>query len=81
MLSEGLVHFIASDAHGVASRRPRLRRAFERVAELAGEEAAINVCCRWPAQVAAGGEAPAGRWAARAALRGWRRLLSRTKAA
>jgi protein-tyrosine phosphatase len=80
MLAEGLVHFIASDAHGVVARRPRLRRAYDRVAELAGAEAAIDLCCRWPAQVAAGADVPTGRRSAPVKARSWGRLLSRTKA-
>ena len=30
LLGRGLVHFIATDAHGVKSRRPLMRRAFDR---------------------------------------------------
>jgi protein-tyrosine phosphatase len=61
LLEQGLVHFISTDAHGVTSRRPLLRRAFERVAELTNWQTACELCCRWPAQVAAGGQVPAGR--------------------
>lgn len=59
MLSEGLVHFVATDAHGVRSRRPLLGRAFERVAELVGGEVASRLCCLNPAAVAAGCEVAA----------------------
>lgn len=44
-LSAGLVHFVASDAHGSKSRRPMMRRAFERVRDLAGYQTACDVCC------------------------------------
>jgi protein-tyrosine phosphatase len=54
MLREGLVHFVATDAHGVKSRRPLLRRAFERVAELTGPATAIALCGTNPAAVTAG---------------------------
>ena len=54
MLKRGLVHFIATDAHGPRSRRPLIRRAYEHTAELVGEETANALCCNNPAAVAAG---------------------------
>jgi protein-tyrosine phosphatase len=54
MLSEGLVHFLATDAHGSRARRPLLDRAFERVAELIDDATAIAICCENPAAVAQG---------------------------
>jgi protein-tyrosine phosphatase len=39
-LRAGLVHVIATDAHSVEKRPPRIREARARVAEIAGEEAA-----------------------------------------
>ena len=54
LLAEGLVHFVATDAHGPRSRRPLMRRAFERVAELTDEATAIELCSQNPAAVAAG---------------------------
>ena len=39
-LSAGAVHFIASDAHNVTSRPPRLKETFDRVASAEGEEIA-----------------------------------------
>lgn len=53
MLSQGLVHFLATDAHGSNSRRPLLYRAFQRAEELAGYSAACDICCRNPASVVA----------------------------
>jgi protein-tyrosine phosphatase len=79
MLAQGLVHFLATDAHGVRSRRPLLRHAFDRAATLAGEPTALDLCCRWPGLVAAGKQVPAGRRCA--VRRGWRRMFSRTKVA
>ncbi len=54
LVRQGLAHFVATDAHGIKARRPLLRRAFDRVAHLAGYEVAVDLCCRNPAQVLAG---------------------------
>jgi len=82
MLAEGLVHFVATDAHGTQSRRPRLRRAFDRVAELADQATAIDLCCRNPGSVATGRDVPAGRRPTKARSASWRRFFfSRAKAA
>jgi len=54
MLKHALVHFVATDAHGVKARRPLLRRAYERVATLMGEEVAKDLCVRNPSSVARG---------------------------
>lgn len=51
LIQKRLVHFIATDAHGAKSRRPQMRRAFERVVELAGYDAALAMCCRNPAAI------------------------------
>ena len=61
MLAEGLVHFLATDAHGPKARRPLMRRAFERVAELTDRETAVEVCCHNPGLVADGQQVAAGR--------------------
>jgi protein-tyrosine phosphatase len=61
MLERGLVHFVATDAHSPKSRRPLMARAFERVAELADWESAVEFCCRNPAAVAAGRDVKLGR--------------------
>ena len=50
LLAEGLVHFVATDAHGPRSRRPLMRRAFERVVELTDEATALDLCSREPGQ-------------------------------
>jgi protein-tyrosine phosphatase len=60
MLEQGLIHFIATDAHGIATRPPRMRQAFDRVAELAGFDRALLLCCRNPACVAEGKSVRAG---------------------
>ena len=54
MLERNEVHFLATDAHGPKSRRPLLSRAFERAAELVGEDKAFEICCHNPAAVAEG---------------------------
>jgi protein-tyrosine phosphatase len=79
MLSEGLVHFVATDAHGPQSRRPLMRRAYERVLELIDESTARDLCCHHPALVAAGSDVPAGR-RRRTTKSGWRSLFARSKA-
>ena len=61
MLSQGLVHFLATDAHGSKSRRPLLYRAFQKVEELAGYSTAYEVRCRNPASVVANEEVQPGR--------------------
>ncbi len=54
MIESRWAHFVATDAHGAKARRPLLSRAFARVAEIAGEQAAYELCCRNPALVASG---------------------------
>lgn len=54
MLEEGLVDFLATDAHSPRARRPLIQRAFARAAEFVGEETAIDLCCRNPAAVSEG---------------------------
>jgi protein-tyrosine phosphatase len=62
-VSQGLVHFIATDAHGARARRPLMRQAYNKCVQLVGERAAQQMCCHHPAAVAAGGDVPAGRLA------------------
>lgn len=84
MVQQGLVHFLASDAHSPAKRRPLLNRAYLRMKELAGSEVALATCCDFPARVAAGKPVPRGRLlgAAKSAARGgWRRLFGSRRAA
>jgi protein-tyrosine phosphatase len=61
MLAEGLAHFIATDGHGPRSRRPLLRRAYERVVELVDDKTADALCGHNPALVAGGNPVPSGR--------------------
>ena len=80
MLAEGLVHFVATDAHGTRSRRPLLRRAFDRVAELTDSQTAADLTAHHPACVACGESVPAGRLR-RPHPSCWRRLFAKSKAA
>jgi len=61
LVTQGLVHFVSTDAHSPKSRRPLLRRAFDRVAEITNFETASDLCCHNPGCVAAGREVTAGR--------------------
>lgn len=61
MLQSGLVHLIATDAHGVETRQPTIRQAFERTCQLTDDQTGIDLCCRHPAAVAAGEDVSPGR--------------------
>jgi protein-tyrosine phosphatase len=78
LLTEGMVHFVATDAHGPQSRRPLMRRAFERVAELTDEATALDLCSRNPACVASGETVRGGRRNRSRRRGGW--LFSKTTA-
>jgi protein-tyrosine phosphatase len=54
MLAQGLVHFVASDGHGIEHRRPRLHAAYLRVVELTDRDTADNLFVRFPARVCEG---------------------------
>jgi protein-tyrosine phosphatase len=72
MIERGLVHFVATDSHGVRTRRPLMGRAFERLCELADERSAHDLCSRFPARVAAGRSVAAGcRTVLRQRWNGW----------
>ena len=77
MVTQGLVHFIATDAHGTKSRRPLMGRAYQRVEELAGSSHAHSLCIKNPAMVACGKRVSAGRLSS--SRRGWRGLFSSKK--
>lgn len=61
LIQQGYVHFLATDAHGVKARRPLMRRAFDRVVELAGWEAACEMCSDNPWRVVEGKRVAPGR--------------------
>jgi protein-tyrosine phosphatase len=79
MLSEGFVHFVATDAHGTQSRRPLMRGAFERIWELSDAGTALDLCCHNPALAAAGQDVPGGR-RNQAKRASWWTRLTRSKA-
>jgi protein-tyrosine phosphatase len=76
LIGSGLVEFVATDGHGASSRRPVMRRAFERVSELAGAEMATALCCVNPALVASGRSVAAGSSKPEPAHRTWWRKKS-----
>lgn len=61
LLSQGYAHFIATDAHGSRARRPLMARAYQRAAELVGEQRAVELCCTNPACVVNGKRVVGGR--------------------
>ncbi len=77
LVQRGLVHFVASDAHGAKHRRPLLCRAFQRVAQLTDSHTAHRLFCDNPARVAAGQDVsartPPSRRSRVAAWFGWRK--------
>ncbi len=72
-LQQGLIHLIATDAHGPRVRRLRMRPAFQRVLELTDWQHACLLCCDNPSRVAAGESVAAGR--TRSASRGIARFF------
>ena len=79
MISQGLVHLAATDAHGDKSRRPLMRRPFDRIVELSDEETAWNLCARNGARVSLGESIPAGQFASPVKpWFGWGRARRRT---
>ncbi len=72
IVAQGLVHFLATDAHGPKSRRPLFREAFERAAQLAGESAAIAMCRDNPRLVAEGKAVACGPIAVNPSRQGWK---------
>jgi protein-tyrosine phosphatase len=77
MLAQGLVHFVASDGHGVERRRPRLRMAYERVVELTDRNTADNLFIRFPARVCEGLAVPVQRRSSAHPARRWFGLARR----
>lgn len=59
-VDEGLVHFIASDAHDTKHRPFGMRDAYDTICVMAGEELADLVCCENPARVFEGDDVKGG---------------------
>lgn len=56
MLDRDLVHFLATDAHGIRSRRPLLQRCYSLVQQKYGADCAERLCVAAPSRVANGAE-------------------------
>ena len=59
-VEEGLVHFIASDAHDTKHRPFGMRDAYDTICDIAGEELADLVCCENPARIFEGDDVKGG---------------------
>ena len=59
-VNEGLIHFIASDAHDTKHRPFGMRNAFDTICDMAGEKLADLVCCENPARVFDGDDVKGG---------------------
>lgn len=77
LLDAGLVHFVASDAHDLERRSPRLDAAFRWLAAKYSEEFAARLLVQNPAAAVEGAPLPCGRLLPPCRRRGpwWRRLL------
>ncbi|HUS39117.1 MAG: CpsB/CapC family capsule biosynthesis tyrosine phosphatase [Pirellulales bacterium] len=72
IVSQGLCHFIATDAHGPTARRPRIRGAYQIAADLVGPTTADMMCIRNPSLVARGETVPGGVLGVnKRGIRGW----------
>ncbi len=74
LIERGVVHFVATDAHGRKHRPPRLDEAFRRVQERWGEVAARQLFITNPAAVLAGEPVPTEVTVASRSPRKWWRL-------
>ncbi len=59
-VDEGLIHFIASDAHDTKHRPFGMRDAYDTICDMAGEKLADLVCCENPARVFDGDDVKGG---------------------
>ena len=65
LVEQGMVHFVATDAHGSRTRRPLLAKVFHAVANLVDESTAMVLLSQNPGRVTEGKEVPSGRRASR----------------
>ncbi len=79
MLNEGLVHVIATDAHGCKVRRPRIQQALRLVAQWTDSPTAQALGCQNPQSIVCGQEVAGGR--RRKSARKWARWFQRGRAA
>ena len=59
-VDEGLIHFIASDAHDTKQRPFGMRDAYDTICDMAGEKLAELVCCENPNRVFEGDDVKGG---------------------
>ena len=59
-VDEGLIHFIASDAHNTKHRPFGMREAYDTICDMAGAKLADLVCCENPARVFEGDDVQGG---------------------
>ena len=59
-VDEGLIHFIASDAHDTKHRPFGMRDAYDTICDMAGQKLADLVCCENPARVFEGNDVKGG---------------------
>ena len=71
MLRDGLIHLVATDAHGVNARRPKMSRAYDKIVSLIGEESAAQLCCINPRRIFDGEVVQAGRQPKNRSRRRW----------
>jgi len=76
LMKQGLVHFIASDAHDIKDRTPDLRQAWEYVARKYGEDRAEKLFVTNPAATLKGERLPAVQFDAEPEPRKWYRFWS-----
>ena len=60
VVDEGLIHFIASDAHDTTHRPFGMRDAYDTICDMAGEKLADLVCCENPSRVFDGDDVKGG---------------------
>ena len=56
LLREGMVHLVATGAHGATSRRPLMRHAFLHISKTTSADVARAVCCSNPSAIVEGTE-------------------------
>ncbi|HBK73028.1 MAG TPA: tyrosine protein phosphatase [Planctomycetaceae bacterium] len=59
-VDEGLIHFIASDAHNTEHRPFGMREAYDTICDMGGEKLADLVCCENPSRVFEGDDVKGG---------------------
>jgi protein-tyrosine phosphatase len=76
LVLDGLVHFVATDAHDTKYRPPLMRLAYEQICQLTDKSTAERLCTHNPANVINGCDIPDGQH--RTSRTGWRHWLKTT---